>query len=156
MHKRPASYQMNPLSLHAGVAGLVASLETILAALQSFTKDLASTRLGAADTRAKDPLRDLRQDWLDIQSSPHTDLKHAQVVKLLHLLQAIEHDLDKLQEVFRNVSIYRKIPLFRGLRWRHDSEDASTSIILAKNVIHMIRALQGLGDRETMLIGSVR
>ena len=146
---------MNPPSLHAGVAGLVASLETILLTLQSFTKDLASTRLGAVDADAEDPLRVLRQDWLDIQSSLHADLKHAQVEKLLHSLQAIEHDLEKLQEVFRNVGICRKIPLFRGLHWRHDSEDALTSIILAKSVIYMIRTLQGLGDRENMLIASV-
>ena len=146
---------MDPVSLLAGVAGLVASLEIILRTLQSFTKNLASTRPGAVDALAEDPLRKLRQDWVNIQSSLHADMKHAQAEKLLHSLQAIEHDLDKLQEVFGNVGIYRNIPLFRRVHWKRDSEDAVTSILLAKNAVHMIRTLQGLGHRENMLIGSV-
>ena len=139
---------MDPVFLLAGVAGLVASLETILRTLQSFTKKIASTRLGAIDALAEDPLRDLRRDSFNIQSSLHADLNHAQAENLLHSLQAIEHDLDKLQEVFGDVCIYRKIQLFRRVHWRRDSEDAVTSILLAKNVIHMIRTLQELGHGE--------
>ena len=139
---------MDPVSLLAGVAGLLASLETILRTLQSFTKSITSTRLGAIDALAEDPLRDLRRDRFNIQSSLHADLNHAQVENLLHSLQAIEHDLDKLQEVFGDVGIYRKIQLFRRVHWRRDSEDAVTSILLAKNVIHMIRTLQELGHGE--------
>ena len=149
-------YQMDPVSLHSTIAGLSATLESILRTLPSSTTNLVSTKPGAVDTRADVLSRDLRQDWHNIQkSSRYADLKHAQVGKLLHSLQIIEYDLDKLHKVFGNVDTYRKIPLLRRFHWRHDSEDAMTSMLLAKNVIVMIRTLQGLGNRETLLIESV-
>lgn len=146
---------MDPISKFAGAAGLVTTLESILRTLPSFTTTLPSTSLGTIDAAAQDPLRDLRQHSLNIQRNLHTDLKKAHLEKLLHSLQPIEHQLDKLQEVYRNVRIYRQIPMLRGFHWKHDSEDAVASILLARNVIYMMKALQGLGHRESMISGSV-
>ena len=58
---------MDPGSLLTGLAGLVATLETLLHTLQSFTTNLASTRLDAVDAGAEDPLRDLRFFWVTLQ-----------------------------------------------------------------------------------------
>lgn len=151
---------MDPVSALTSVAGLVASLETILRTLENFSYNLASKRLSAA-TRDEDPLRNLRRDFLNLdnilshRSSLHTDLKHSRVNELLHSLQVIENELDALQKVIQNTRIYRRIRLFRRALWKRDAEDAATSILLAKNVIHMIRLLQELGHRENIPLASV-
>lgn len=151
---------MDPVSALAGVAGLVASLDTILRTLEKFTYSVASGRLGLV-TRDEDSFRNLRRNFRDLdnilshQSSLHTDLNHAQVEELLHSLQVIENELDTQQKVVQNAKIYRKTRLFRRALWRRDTEDAATSILLAKNVIHMIRTLQELGHRENRHIASI-
>ena len=150
---------MDPVSALAGVAGLVASLETILRTLQNFKYSFASKRLGVVYTRDEDLFRDLRwnlDNLLSHLSSLRTDLKDAQVEELLHSLKVIENKLDTLQKVIQNAAKYRKMRLFRRDLWRRDTEDAATSILLAKNVILMIRTLQELGHRENIPIASMR
>ena len=152
---------MDPVSALASVAGLVASLETILRTLEKLSYNLASRKLGVV-TLDENPLRNLRRIFLSLnnilshQSSLHPDLKHAQVNELLQSLQVIEDELDTLQKVIQNTKVYRKIRLFRRALWKRDTDDAATSILLAKNVIHMIRLIQELGHRENIPLASIR
>ena len=150
---------MDPVSALAGVAGLVASLETILRTLQNFTYTFASRRLDVVYMRDEDTLGKLRwnlDNLLSHQSSLHTVLKDAPVEELLRSLQVIENKLDTLQEIVQNAEKYRKIRWFRRALWRRDTEDAATSILLAKNVIRMIRTLQELGHGENIPIANIR
>lgn len=141
---------MEPVPALAVIVGLVGSLDTTLHTLQDFTYRYSSY------THAEDLLRNLYQHLIQVQSSLNANLKHAQVEKLLDALQDIEQDLDKLQETVQDVDKYRKIRLLRCIPWRRDMEAAMTSILLAKDMIQMIRTVKGRGHGEKMLMESVR
>ena len=146
---------MDPVSAVTVIVGLLASLDTTLRTLHNFTYDFPSTRFGSIYANAEGQLQTLYQELVLVQSSLHANLSHAQVAKLLNLLQNIEKDLKNLQEAFQSVVKYRKIRLWRRFPRRRDTEAAVTSILLAKDMIHMIRALQGRGRKEKMLIEKV-
>ena len=146
---------MDPVSAVTVIVGLLASLDTTLRTLHNFTYDFASTRSSSIYANAEGQLRTLYQDLVLVQSSLHANLSHAQAEKLLGLLQGIEDDLNNLQEAIRSVDKCRKIRLWRRFPRRRDTEAAVTSKLLAKDMIHMIRALQGRGRKEKMLIEGV-
>ena len=147
---------MEPVSALARVTGLVVSLDTILRTLQYLTSNYASRTLDHSCAHTEDSFQSLYRNSTKIQSSLHTDPKGAQVEELLQMLHDIEKDLEDLHGLIQNEDRWRRLRLIRRFLWDRDKEDAVTSILLAKNVIHIIRTLQGLGHRDNMLIEHAR
>lgn len=147
---------MEPVSALAAVVGLVGCLDTTLRALHSFTYGFASWKSGGNYAHIEDALTNISRDLSQTQSSLYATLKDTQVEELSGLLQDIEHDLEDLQAVFQSAEQHRKkVRWFRAFPRRRDSEAAAKNLLLAKNVIHMIRTLQGHGHRAESLIDGV-
>ena len=146
---------MDPVSVVSIVAGLAGSLATILATFHKFTHSSTFAKLGDSYAHAEELSVTLSRDLVRVQNNLHTNFKDAQVEELLNVLQAIEKDLDSLQEMIQSANIYRKKRLsLRRFPWRRDTRAAATSIQLAKNMIHMIRTVQEHGHGEYMHIES--
>ena len=140
---------MDPVSVVAGVAGLVVSFGTVLRTLERFA--LASRQFKKSYAQAERLLTDLNNLLL------LTDLKNVQSERLSNVLQDIEQRLDDLQEILQDSIQYRKArSLISGFPPRRNAKAAMTSLLLAKNMINMIRTLQELGERENTLLNSVR
>lgn len=132
---------MEAVSALAVIVGLVGSLDTTLRTLHHLTYDFTSE------------LRNLDRDLIQIQTSLHV---HAQVQELLDVLQVIEKTLDDLQENIESVEKTRKIRLLRRSSPRRDYEAAAASILLAKDMIHIIRTVRVRSHGEKVPMNSVR
>lgn len=146
---------MEPLSALASVAGLIGSLDAILRTLRHLTYRFLPKKLEGNYAHAEILLTNIYQQLAQLQSSLHADLQQARVKELLHMLQSIEQDLDSLQETIQSVNQYRRIRWVGRFPQRRDTEAAMTSILLAKNVIHIIMTLQELGHSDNMFIERV-
>ena len=146
---------MEPVSALASVAWLIGSLVAILRTLQHLTYRFLPKKLGVSYAHAEILLTNMCQQLAQFQSSLHADINHARVEELLYMLQSIEQDLDGLQEIIRNVNQYRRTRWVGRFPQRRDTEAVMTSILLAKNVIHIIMTLQELGHSDNMFIERV-
>lgn len=147
---------MEPVSAIAAVVGLVGCLDTTLRALHSFTYNLASWRSGEYFANIEDALTNISRALSQTQSGLYATLKDTQLEELSDLLQDIEHDLEDLQAVIQSAEKHRKkVRWLRPFPRRRDTEAAATNLLLAKNVIHMIKTLQGHGHRAELLVDGV-
>lgn len=147
---------MEPVSALAAVVGLVGCLDTTLRALHSFTYDFASWKSGGNHRHIEDALTNISRDLSQTQSSLYANVKDTQVEELPNLLDDIEHHLEDLQAVFQSAEQHLKnVQWSRTFPRRRDTEAAATNLLLAKNVIHMIKTLQGHGHKAELLIDGV-
>ncbi len=147
---------MEPVSALAVIVGIVGSLDTTLRTLHHFTYAFLSKNIGDNYAHAEGQLSIFYRDLIKLQTSLHVNLKHAQVEKLLDVLQVIEKTLDDLQENLESVEKNRKIRLLRHSSPRRDYEAAAASILLAKDMIHIIKTVQLRSHGEKILTDSAR
>ena len=140
---------MDDLSSIAAVVGLAGCLSQILRSLP---------QISASNPRIEDPLRDLHLYLVQIQNGLRKDFKHARGQELLHMLQVIETSLEALYENVQNVdNHYRKYRLWKRFPWsRDDMEAAIYSILLAKDMIRLIKNLHGLDHQGSVCLDGVR
>lgn len=147
---------MEPVSALAAIVGLVGCLDTTLRALHSFTYSFASCRSAGRYADIEDALTNISRDLSQTQSGRYATLKDTQSEELSSLLQDIEHDLEDLQAVIQSAEKHReKVRWLSPFPRRRGTEAAATNLLLAKNVIHTIRNLQGHGHRAALPIDGV-
>ena len=147
---------MDPVSAVGIVVGLVGPLDTTLRAINIFASKYASGRFAGSHAHLEDSLRRCHQDLAQFQSSLRANWIHSELDELLDLLQNVEQHLDEFRTTIQKVDKYSKIRFLRLNSRRRDMEAAVTSILLAKNMINMIRTVKGRGHGKNLLLESVR
>ena len=146
---------MEPDSALAVIAELAGSLVSNLDVLDSFEANFASGKLGDIDAHAGVSLKTSCQDLVEVHSRLRVTRIHSSLNGLSDILQTIEQRLDEFKEGIRNVEIRSRLLSRRDPKGR-DVEAIVSSIVLAKNMICVIRSVQGRGQGEEMYVDGAR
>lgn len=151
---------MEPVSAVATVIGLVGSLDSTLQVLHRFTYKFALENLGGSFADLETTLRSSYRELVNVQSRLRAKWIRSQLDELLVTLQYIDLHLDELRDSIHNMQNPRSKLFFRRRRIRslsgHDVEVAMSSIQIAKNLVVMIKTIQGRDQGGKGLFGSTR
>ena len=137
---------MEPVSAIGIVIGLVGSLGNTLQVLEDFASRFASEKFGSNFKDAETAINSSCSDLARIQGNIRTTWMQSEPDELLDVLKNVEQRLGKLGESIQNAEKFRT-KLF--LRWqsraplRRDIDVTKSSIVLALEMVGMIRAVQG-------------
>ena len=139
----------------AVIAELAGSLVSTLDVLTDFEAKFASGKVGDIDAHAGVPLKTSCQDLVDVHSRLRVTWIRSSLNGLSDILHTVEQRLDEFKEGIRNVEIRSRLLSRRNPKGR-DVEAIVSSIILAKNMICMIKTLQGRGQGEEVFVNGAR
>lgn len=137
---------MEPIPAIGIVVGLAKSLGNTLQLLQDVASRFASQNLRSDLKGAETAISISRADLMTIHDNLNVTSMHSQANDLLDVLEDTEMRLNGLRDSIRNVETLRS-KLF--LRWqsrvllRRDMDDTKSSIVLALEMVEMIRIVQG-------------
>ena len=136
---------MEPFSVSAIVMGLAGSLMGTCKVLEEIASRFTADRFGSDFRDAVTTLLSSHGELIDVQNSLRTKWMHARLEHLSDSLNNIENHLRVLEESIQDMDKYRTKFLFhwrgRGL-WRRDIELAKSSILLAMNMVKMMKVVQ--------------
>ena len=136
---------MEPFAATQIVLGLVRSLVSTCKVLEEVASHSATDWFGSIFKDAVAPLKIYRRELVDVQNSLRTNRMQAQLESLSSPLKNIEGRLKTLEESIQDVDRYRTTFLsrwrIRGL-CRRDIEEAKSSILLAMNMVKMLKVVQ--------------
>ena len=146
---------MEPLSAIGIVIGLAGSLTGTCKVLEEIASRFTTDRFGSNFRDAVTTLLRSHGDLIAVLNSLRTRGIHAQLEKLSSSLNNIEDRLRVLEEGIQDMDKYRTKFLFRwqgrGL-WTRDIELAKSSILLAMNMVKMMKVVQCRIQGDTLHI----
>ena len=136
---------MDPVSAVAIIHGLARSLKSACTVLEDTAFRFTTESIGGNFREAMTTIRILPRDLGDVQKSLQTDRVHALLDSLSSSLDSIEIHLSILKENIQDMDSYGKKLAYqwqsRGA-WTRDVEVAKSSILLAVNMVKMMKVVQ--------------
>ena len=146
---------MEPFSAIAIVIGLTGSLTGTCKVLEGIASRFTTDKFGSNFTDAVTKLLSSHGDLIAVQNSLRAKGMHAQLEKLSSSLNNIEDRLRVLEEGIQDMDKYRTNFFFRwqgrGL-WTRDIELAKSSILLAMNMVNMMKVVRCRMQGDTLHI----
>ena len=150
---------MEHLSAVAIVVGLVESLEDTLRVLQRYASRLADDSPGRNFERLKADLYSSYRSLGEVRGNLQTNRLYSQLDELMDTVQSIDLRLDDLKEGIQDVQ--RQWPMFFVRRKVNalsssDIKIALSSIVIAEDIVSVIRSVQDQNARRQKLLNNRR
>ena len=141
------------------VIGLVGSLANTILVLENLASRFASERLGSGFKDAETAMSISYSDLVKIQVNLHTKWMQSQPEELLLALEGVEKRLKRLRDDIQDAETLRAKLFFRRqsrILLKYDMDLANFSIVLALEMVRMIRAVQSRVQHAEPLIEDSR
>lgn len=132
------------------------SLESTLEVVKDSEAKFASVKVGESYAHTGNSLTTSSRGLVECHSRLRVTRMQSSLNELLDILQPIEQSLNNFKDCIQDMEKRLSKLWFRRSTKRHDVEAAMSSIFLARNMIFLIRVVQGRGHEEKMLIDSAR